>query len=123
MHGVINNMKKYYTGPVKKAVITNVLKNEDTNRFDFDMEISTLCEDVIFYRNFMDVLINDETKFPAILETELFDLFQSSLEIDPTVQYSLIFVDEQDLKRLENKPEESKTLTKTLINKLKSNTK
>lgn len=123
MHGVINNMKKYYTGPVKKAVITNVLKNEDTNRFDFDMEISTLCEDVIFYRNFMDVLINDETKFPAILETELFDLFQSSLEIDPTVQYSLIFVDEQDLKRLENKPEESKTLSKTLINKLKSNTK
>ena len=64
----------------------------ELNRFDFDMEISTLCEDVIFYRNFMDVLINDETKFPAILETELFDLFQSSLEIDPTVQYSLIFV-------------------------------
>ena len=69
-------MRKYYIGPLKRATAINAKKNSEKKIFEYDLNIETIDEKVVFYENFFSVIINASNKEPMILEDELDDHFQ-----------------------------------------------
>lgn len=116
-------MKKYYIGPLKEAKIKMNSVNDSTNnnekKYSYDVDIKVIKKKNLFYRNFADVLIDDQTKFPIIMETELADLFKECISRQPDFPHSFVFADASELTRVYEKPNNNKSVKKNIVQKIK----
>ncbi len=116
-------MKKYATGPIKKATIQNIKYNEGKLSYE---QIDTVVEDnVLFYYNVFNKLIQLDTKFPVTYEEDIHDLILFDLSVkEPNIPNKLtyIYVNPIDLKPAyidnNDKLDKVKTNTKSLIKKI-----
>lgn len=89
--------KKYYVVPVKKITAYNAKLNEK-GRYEFDTNVDIIKEQEILYANFRGKLLSVESKFPHILDTELYDLLKNDFDRDINGTYSYSYIDTNEVK-------------------------
>lgn len=116
------HIKKYYNGPLKKATLKDkhvTINEEGKDIYSYEFDIKTEKENRLFYRNFVNVIIDAETGIPVFTMAELDDLVEDHLSRYPNSNPSLEFVDTTELEKVEGPQKKEKSLVKTLVKKFR----
>lgn len=101
-------MKEYYKAPIKRACAKNfTLVN---NKFKYDRKDIVVENEVVFYYNYFNVLVRQDTKFPIILEEEVDDTIINNFSFSDHIpsKIEIVYVDPTELKKIDYNIEEQK---------------
>ena len=90
-------MKRFFRGPVKKLIVTNIeLLNESCV---CNKRVEIIKERELFYENFFGAIIRKKDRMPMILESELEDMINFYGE-NGTKRFSTEFIDISELSQI-----------------------